>query len=1370
MPLAERWRRLRAAYRMANRASHHVLGFTVKLVLLAYFLFALCFLFLRWAVLPNIDYYKGDIERLASRAVGNQVTIQRIYATWSGLRPSLFLGDVLLRDKQGRQVLTLPSVLATVSWWSVPALDVRFESLEIIRPEIDVRREQDGRLFVAGIALDPRQGDGKGADWALKQRHIAIREGRLTWTDLKRAAPPLVLDHVDLVLRNRWQHHQLALRATPPAALAKPLDVRADFLHPSFARRISDVSLWRGELYADLRDTDLAAWKRYLDYPFQLTHGYGSLRTWIALDQARLAGFTADVGLAGVSARLGKGQPPLNLHQVTGRISAREEFDPGSETGGRPTFGANGHTVRIENLALRGADGALLPPMSLEETWRPAAGKKAESFEVRARQLDLDTLGKLAAQLPMADAQRQLLADFAPRGRLADVVVQWEGSYPRLASYRIKGRVEGLGLNATPGRPAHPKTATSPATAAMPAIPGFDNLTGSVEASDKGGSFVLDSDQLVLRLPAWFEDPDLKLDSLDMKARWTFAAANQLLFEIDKLELAQGPLRATVKGSHRKPLAGGSPGVADLHATLDGFSVNTVGRYLPKATPPGLAHWLSTALESGTLNDTTVRLRGDLQHFPFRDHSKGEFKVEGKIAEGRLNYEPGHFARDGVSPLWPTADRINGSIVFDRARMEIRGDTAKTLGVSLANIKAVVPDLGAAEGMLEIDGNAYGPLQEYFRYVAASPVLDWIGHFTEGARASGAAKLGLKLRIPLAHPNQTKVNGVLQLQSNDIVLFPELPTIQATMGKIDFNERGVGLTGVGASFLGGPLAVTGGSQKDGSIAIRLSGGISGDGLRKAYPTAAMHNLVGQVQGATRFTGLVTVKDHMAQVTIDSNLAGLQVDLPAPLKKAAADIWPTRFVLADLAPAEGLSRDEIRLSLGNAVAARYLRTRTGRGPWIVQRGGIGVNNPAPEPDSGLTVNVNLKSLNVDQWTRLGNAIAGAPGGKASASGQSSAAELAQYVVPDVTAARATELIIGDRKLDDVVVGATHTKDNWQASIDSRQIAGYVTWDEGPRGQGLGKVTARLSSLIIPESAKADVKELLEGGEQSATSMPGVDVVAEHFELFNKKLGKLELVANNNLTSGVGRDWRISKLALDNPDGELRGTGNWTLRDGKSSTSMNFNLDIQDAGKLLDRLGFPETLRRGKGKMAGDLSWNGLPYSLDAPSLSGRIDLDLGSGQFLKQDPGAAKLLGLLSLQSLPRLLKLDFTDVFSEGLAFDGISANAVIARGVLSTDNLRMHGVSATVLMDGTADIANETANLHVVVIPEFNLGTGPLVYAIAVNPVVGLGSFLAQLFLRAPVMKALTYHMQVTGPWKAPVITKLATPLPEPAAKKEKP
>ena len=57
------------------------------------------------------------------------------------------------------------------------------------------------------------------------------------------------------MLLNQWNRHRFALHATPPASLARPLDVRADFTHPRFAANRAQVSLWKGELYADLRDT-----------------------------------------------------------------------------------------------------------------------------------------------------------------------------------------------------------------------------------------------------------------------------------------------------------------------------------------------------------------------------------------------------------------------------------------------------------------------------------------------------------------------------------------------------------------------------------------------------------------------------------------------------------------------------------------------------------------------------------------------------------------------------------------------------------------------------------------------------------------------------------------------------------------------------------------------------------------------------------------------------------------------------------------------------------------------------------------------------------------------------------------------------------
>lgn len=1360
MPLAVRWQRLRAGYRIVNLATHHVLGFTLKLALLAYFAFAVLFLLLRYAILPNVDYYKGDIERLASAALGNRVSIARVYASWSGLRPNLFLGDVVLRDATGRQVLGLPSVAATLSWWSVLAAEVRFESLEIIRPELDVRRTQDGKLYVAGIAFDPRKGgDGRGADWVLSQREIVIRDGRVRWNDAVRGTPELTLDQVSLVLRNRWRAHQFALRATPPASLAAPLDVRASFVHPAFAASVSNVALWKGELFADLKGADLAAWNTYVAYPFELSAGKGSLRAWLTLDHARLAGFTADVGLSDVAARLGPDLPALELLRVAGRVSASEPIPPKGGDG-TPTLGARGYDLGLDGFSLTTRDGLTLLPSTLSQKHVAAAKGQLERTEIKASLLDLQTLAALAGRLPLAAAQRRMLEQFAPRGQLRDFSAEWRGPLSDPRDYRVKGRVAGLGWTAQPARPG---TAGEPATAA---IPGCENLSGAIDANDHDGNVSVDARQLVLHLPGYFTEPAMSFDQFGLQARWAFEGKDQLRLQVDALNFAQQGLIGSLRGSHVLPLgAGKGPGKADFIGALNHFDVRTLGRYLPLATPPELRAWLTGALEEGMAQDVSLRLRGDLARFPFKadtavERARGEFRVAGRIDNGKLNYAPGLFAADGKAPLWPQAERIKGSFLFERARMEIRGDSARTGNVELAGVKAVIADLGASELLLDIDGKAQGALQDFLKYVAISPVLGWISDFTDQTIASGNAKLALKLHLPLSHLLESKVQGALQLAGNDVTLFDDMPPVQAAQGKIEFNEKGVALNGLGGTFLGGPVAVSGGTQRDNAIVVRIGGGMTVDGLRKAYPAPVVQRLAARLNGGTRYTGLITLRERHLQVAVDSTLAGLGLDFPAPLRKPVADALPLRFVLNGGLLAEGgLLRDDIRLTLGPAMAARYQRGKQGKGGWRVLRGGIGVNVPAPEPDAGMALHVNLKSLDVDAWLAAGSAIAGNAGGGESVA--TDGPDIAQYVVPDLMAGRAGELILGERKAQNVVVGVTHQQGVWQANVDAHQASGYVTWNQTP--SGLGKMTARLSTLIIPESAAADVKDLLEGNN-TAHSIPALDIVAERFELFNRQLGRLELQAYNAPMAAAGREWRINRLSLNNPDGELKATGKWVIRDGRSDTSLNFALDVVDAGKLLGRFGFADTLRKGKGKLGGDLSWQGLPYSLDIPSLSGQIQMNVESGQFLKQDPGAARLLGVLSLQALPRLLKLDFHDVFSEGLAFDGISASAAISRGVLKTDNLKMHGVAATVLMDGSADIANESTNLHVVVIPEFNVGTGPLVYALAVNPVIGIGSFLAQLFLRAPVMKALTYQMQVTGPWKAPVVTKLPPGRLEPA------
>jgi len=109
-------------------------------------------------------------------------------------------------------------------------------------------------------------------------------------------------------------------------------------------------------------------------------------------------------------------------------------------------------------------------------------------------------------------------------------------------------------------------------------------------------------------------------------------------------------------------------------------------------------------------------------------------------------------------------------------------------------------------------------------------------------------------------------------------------------------------------------------------------------------------------------------------------------------------------------------------------------------------------------------------------------------------------------------------------------------------------------------------------------------------------------------------------------------------------------------------------------------------------------------------------------------------------------------VFQEGFAFDNVTGDVAIAQGVAKTNNLRMRGVQALVLMEGSADIERETQDLRVVVVPEINAGTAALAYAV-INPAIGLGAFLAQTILRKPLMQASTREFRVSGPWADPKV-----------------
>jgi uncharacterized protein (TIGR02099 family) len=772
----------------------------------------------------------------------------------------------------------------------------------------------------------------------------------------------------------------------------------------------------------------------------------------------------------------------------------------------------------------------------------------------------------------------------------------------------------------------------------------------------------------------------------------------------------------------------------------------------------------------------------------------------------------------GARP-WPAFDDVQGELVFERRSIVLNGLQGRLASVGSGGLKASGVHGGIADwdhrAALRIEGQAQGPLADALAFTASTPVGSWLGDALAQAGAAGPKQaplsLQLSLEIPLhddaaqrspgtersadaADDAPARVRGELVLAGNDLRLRPDVPVLADAKARIAFTESGFSLDAGRAGLLGGQSTVQAATQADGALRFDVQGTVAADALARATEWGALAAAAAPLSGQATYRLVLGIRNGRSEWRLDSDLLGLGVDLPAPLGKRAGDVLPLRVqagapigVVPGAVPAGAAPRDLLRAELGpenaRVLQARWLREHGPAGTRVLN-GGIGVFDAPPQPADGVAASIKLPRLDVDAWQRVAQrwddvprpgarpalgpnagadpdaAVAG-PSRVAGTDPASGAALPAGYV-PDTLALQVQALQVGGRPFNGVVAGVSQGRGAeaslWRINVDARELHGYAEYHPaGVRGaEGAGLVLARLTRLALPQGEADAVGSLLE--EAAPTRLPALDVVIDDLELRGKRLGRFEIVANNRQLAGGAAGWQLERLGLTMPEARLSGRGEWIAPaspGARRRAVLDFELEVKDGGELLARLGQPGVLRGARGTLGGQVSWLGSPLAIDYPSLAGRMHLAFDRGQFLQAEPGIAKLLGVLSLQALPRRLLLDFRDVFEQGFAFDSLNGDASIDEGVASTRNLRMRGVQAVVLMEGSADIERETQDLRVWVVPEINAGTASLAVAV-INPAAGLGAFLAQWLLRRPLALAGMREFHVTGPWADPRVERI--------------
>ena len=1338
----------RRIHRLASLAR-----WSLGLVLSLWLVLATVWGVLHFWIVPRIEQWRPELESLASRSLGIPVSIGALSAHRSGLVPTFELGDVVLHDPVDQsEALLLPKVVVAVSARSLMTLGV--EQIYLESPDLTVRRDADGQVFVAGIAISADPAQGTDSDWVFSQPEIAIRNGRLQWIDEMRQAAPLQLQEVDLVLRNKRWHHSVRMDATPPQEWGQRFTVMGSFKEPLLSVHEGRLERWSGQAYLDFAHIDLSHLGAYLPaQSWQMEQGNGSVRAWVDVEHGQPVGVVADVAVQELQLQWDDRPAPLSLQALQGRFRARHQ---------------NGYQFSVQGLQFTADDGLHWPRgdfrLSYVPTGAAAQGRQGEHGNLQADGIDFAVAAQVLHRLPLPDGVQSQLRALAPQGQLRDLQLSWRGPLQQPTQYKASGRFEQLGLQSQ-------VSAEGPLSIG---IPGVQGLSGKFTLDqDKGEadlSKALHAEKAVLSFPGVFEEPEIPFSQLDGQIRWQVhregpSKAPSITVQVPRLKFANedtaGQAQAvwqTGAGTQEQPRL---PGLLDLQGQLSRAKGERIYRYLPQELGSDALRYVRDSITAGKASAVNFRVKGELDQVPFEKPGQGEFHISAQVQDVNYQFVPAYLLNAGEKP-WPPLTKLSGELVFDRNSMQVRkargflGHTA----IVVDEAQAEVADWNQTE--VEVSAKAHGALGDMLNLIQTSALSGLTANVFDSSRASGNARLSLKLHLPTMDMDRSKVHGEVALAGNTLQLMPEVPVLSQIRGNVHFSEVGFQIDGVQARALGGEVRIEGGMKPAGNgaaapVMVRVDGTATAQGLREAKEVSELAALARHFQGQARYGLQVKVQHSLPEISLQTDLQGMAVQLPAPFNKPAESALALQ-IQHTVPPVPKPLTDQISVQWGNkatAVLERDISAQQAR----ITRGSVELvetgKAEASLPQAGLQANVQIPVLDLDAWSALLPEETDRAAG-AAIPGQ----EPWRQWLPGQLTLKAQQVQFHGRSLHDVSLQLSHTEQIWHSQIQARELAGNIEYREASSLEPGGLVIAKLSRLTVPEAPDEELTATASQGSE-LRELPALQVRVDDFQLGKRSLGKLDVVARNHwLSAGAGmREWQLSRFNITTPEASLAAHGSWGLRSSDKKhpgqTQLQFQLNLRDVGKLLNRFDMPGVVANGQGALQGDISWTGSPVTPLFKTMSGAVRLDVQKGQFLKAEPGLAKLLGVLSLQSLPRRLTLDFRDVFRNGFSFDFMRGDVTIQRGIAKTNNMQMKGVNAAVLMEGSADIDKETQDLHVVVVPEINALSASLV-ATAINPVVGLSSFLAQMILRGPLIAATTKEFHIHGSWEDPQVTEL--------------
>ncbi len=1270
-----------------------------------FFWYAFAFIILNTAVvvtvlrlaLPEIDSYKTEIQSWVSKQMKHPVVIDKITAEWQGWTPNLYLGNIDLYTQNNTRIIT------------------RFDSAHIGIDLIESFRRLEvipSYISVSGLDFDIfRHTDGSvsiSSDHDREQNADTDNQAALSVWLLKQKY--IVLENASVTWHdeknpgkdNEFSDTRIELK-TDKNRLQLEANIKLPEQYGQSLNILLDVTgniltpEWSGSAYFEA--SQFKPGNLLDEYPVKSSNGLANFKLWTSWKESRLMDFNGEANYSGFSVMADNFK--LSVNNLALKLLGERKEDTGWSL-----------NINVNNLQ---TEHGLWPPshhqLIIEED-----SDNNKRYHAYSSYLKLEEILPVLIAGNIIPAQvKGKIEQHTIRADLNDVSISYNSDSNSEDMMQFNTAFKNLDFISHDRRHS------------------IFGLEGSLTTNSENTRIQLDTELPKIELGSLYNEP-LFFSKLKADIEIIKDAPDKLI--IQNLELASTDLSVYTTGVVQ--LDKENPFI-DVVMHIDETNIENISTYLPKQTRPKLKSWFNSALVGGKMLSSDLIFHGYLNDYPFND-SEGNFKAIFNIENTTLDY----------NEQWPAIDNFTAEIIINNDDLSVSSRSGYIFDAKINALSAEIKDLRNDEHRLKITGSLTGHTNDAKNFIKQSPINDNKAVSELMNNIAGEFDLDLKLDIPLGK-NNTSVDG--HVSFSDTTIESNLPglSLEKVNGIVKFTNHEVWAKDIDALYYGKPvkLSIPKVDQEAPYSEIFEISGLADKAfilnqLGNFFPsfTATGKSLSNYFDGESNW--VFTIKKTNPEnnnfsardVELRSDLNGMEINLPYPFGKNKLETKPLTITtrLADV------SINNIEFNYNNTFFTNVMVDNSKNLMINNILIGLGQQHHQITERRGISIQGKLEKFDLSEW-------AGIIDFDSMGTSQNNKSDSVRKITGDIDIA---ELRILENDFNNVNLKLSNPIEGWKIYFDGGDIKGHTQLKKGNNNQQ-DKLLVDLETLSLEKNEnESDSKK------SDIDNIPELDIKVRQFSYNNNQLGELHLITNK-IENGIN----ISSLGISKPGFNIDAEGTWLRVDNIDRSEFNAQLESDSLSTMLNTFNYDSAnIEDGQTSIEMHANWMDTPMNFSIEKINGEIDMRIEKGQFLDIDPAAGRLFGLLSIQTLPRRLSLDFTDLFNKGFAFDSISGNFNLEQGNAYTNNLELIGPAANIIVTGRTGLVNEDYDQVATITPKVS-NSLPVASALFGPIGVGVGAVIyltGELFKSIPekIDDILRYQYSIKGSWDEPDIVKI--------------